>query len=92
MTDEQSAILVLRDAGGNYYLLTAQMIEDARVPEDRKGEIDHLIAGEDVAGFAFELRQAGQANTIANGMEILGIAWGGPTMIRGFKPLALGQQ
>ncbi|MBX9766434.1 MAG: hypothetical protein K2X47_04105 [Bdellovibrionales bacterium] len=29
-------------------------------------------------------------NIIANGMEILGIAWGGPTMIMGFMHLAAG--
>lgn len=29
-------------------------------------------------------------NIIANGMEILGIAWGGPTMIWGFMHLATG--
>ncbi len=31
-------------------------------------------------------------NIIANGMEILGIAWGGPTMIFGFMKMAAGVQ
>lgn len=31
-------------------------------------------------------------NIIANGMEILGIAWGGPTMILGFMHMAAGSQ
>lgn len=31
-------------------------------------------------------------NIIANGMEILGIAWGGPTMIWGFMNMAAGTQ
>jgi hypothetical protein len=31
-------------------------------------------------------------NIIANGMEILGIAWGGPTMIMGFMYMAAGTQ
>ena len=31
-------------------------------------------------------------NIIANGMEILGIAWGGPTMIMGFMHMAAGSQ
>jgi hypothetical protein len=31
-------------------------------------------------------------NIIANGMEILGIAWGGPTMILGFMHMAAGTQ
>lgn len=31
-------------------------------------------------------------NIIANGMEILGIAWGGPTMIMGFMHMAAGTQ
>jgi hypothetical protein len=31
-------------------------------------------------------------NIVANGMEILGIAWGGPTMIMGFMHMAAGTQ
>jgi hypothetical protein len=31
-------------------------------------------------------------NIIANGMEIIGIAWGGPTMIMGFMHMAAGTQ
>jgi hypothetical protein len=31
-------------------------------------------------------------NIMANGMEILGIAWGGPTMIMGFMHMAAGTQ
>jgi hypothetical protein len=31
-------------------------------------------------------------NIIANGMEIIGIAWGGPTMIMGFMYMAAGTQ
>lgn len=31
-------------------------------------------------------------NILANGMEILGIAWGGPTMIFGFMKMAAGTQ
>jgi hypothetical protein len=31
-------------------------------------------------------------NIIANGMEILGIAWGGPTMVMGFMHMAAGTQ
>ena len=31
-------------------------------------------------------------NIIANGMEILGVAWGGPTMILGFMHMAAGSQ
>jgi hypothetical protein len=34
----------------------------------------------------------GLLNIIANGMEILGIAWGGPTMIFGFMNMAAGTQ
>ncbi len=31
-------------------------------------------------------------NIVANGMQILGIAWGGPTMIMGFMQMAAGSQ
>lgn len=31
-------------------------------------------------------------NVVANGMQILGIAWGGPTMIMGFMQMATGAQ
>ncbi|CAN5469584.1 hypothetical protein BH11CYA1_BH11CYA1_20150 [soil metagenome] len=31
-------------------------------------------------------------NIVANGMQILGIAWGGPTMVMGFMQMATGSQ
>jgi hypothetical protein len=85
MTNESQAALVLRDADDHYYLLDQATMEGARVPAERKAEIDRLLA-DDVAGFRGVITSPTdlQAKTgiIANGMEILGIAWGGPTLVR----------
>ncbi|MGD9893149.1 MAG: hypothetical protein AB7R89_34625 [Dehalococcoidia bacterium] len=81
MANEPRPALVLRDAAGHYYLLPEEVVESARVPDGGKAEIDRRLAGDDVTGLAL-LAQRPSTGIIANGMEILGIAWGGPTMVR----------
>jgi len=42
----------LKDEEGNYYVQTAEMREPARVPEDKKDEVEEVIGGrDDTAGF-----------------------------------------
>ena len=44
--------LFLKDEAGNYYVQTVGMQEPVRVPDDKKGEVDEVIAGQDdTAGF-----------------------------------------
>jgi hypothetical protein len=49
----QTEFVALRDAGGNYYLLTRDLIESGRVPDEDKAELDEILSG-DVSGFAFD--------------------------------------
>jgi hypothetical protein len=44
--------LFLKDEHDNYYVQTADMSEPARVPDDKKAEVDEVINGQnDTAGF-----------------------------------------
>ena len=44
--------VVLTDSQGNYYLLTREILEHAKLTGTEKDEIDRLIKGGDVTGFA----------------------------------------
>ena len=44
-------LVLLRDHEGNTYLLPWEVLQQARVPDAYQTEIDHLISGDDVAGF-----------------------------------------
>jgi hypothetical protein len=50
----QTEFVALRDAGGNYYLLTRDLIESGRVPDNDKAELDEILSG-DASGFAFDI-------------------------------------
>jgi hypothetical protein len=43
MTNEQSKAKVLRDAEGNYYVLPIDVMERARVPQERVAEVEAAI-------------------------------------------------
>jgi hypothetical protein len=44
MTNAQTNMLVLKDNTGDYFLLPSATLEQGRVPEEHKAEIDQLIA------------------------------------------------
>jgi hypothetical protein len=53
MTTEQSGTLVFKDQAGEYYLVPQVTLEQGRVPEEHKAEVERLIAGvtdDDVRG------------------------------------------
>ena len=50
MTTEQSPTIVLRDEAGNLYVLTPELLAQARVSDERKAEVERALTG-DVAGF-----------------------------------------
>lgn len=53
MTNEQTSTLVFKDQAGEYYLLPQATLEQGRVPEERKAEVERLVAeaeGDDVSG------------------------------------------
>jgi hypothetical protein len=52
-TSQQQQALVLRDGDGNFYLISAQMIQESRVPAEQHTALEKAISGQDVAGFFF---------------------------------------
>lgn len=50
MTNEQSHQIVLKDQQGNYYLLSPQMLDQARVPANQVADIDARLTN-DTTGF-----------------------------------------
>ncbi|MBI2901560.1 MAG: hypothetical protein HYY17_15360 [Planctomycetes bacterium] len=58
----------------------------------KTGTIAGLYAVRGVSDDFLLEKTASSPGIIANGMEILGIAWGGPTMIMGFMHMAAGTQ
>ena len=51
MASETTEMLVLRDSNGEYYLLTPDMLERARVPAEERAAIERQIGGDDTTGF-----------------------------------------
>ncbi|HLZ31401.1 MAG TPA: hypothetical protein VKV73_29135 [Chloroflexota bacterium] len=52
MTASQSKAMVLRDAMGDYYVLPLDVVERARVPAERRAELEAAIDSGEVAGYA----------------------------------------
>jgi hypothetical protein len=44
MTDAQIGTLVLKDATGNYFLVAQATVEQGRVPEEHRAEVERLVA------------------------------------------------
>jgi hypothetical protein len=58
MTTANEKVLVLRDNDGNFYLLTEQAIQSARVPQEKMGEVQQALSGSDTSGFYFNTNLA----------------------------------
>ncbi len=74
MTDEQieqTSALVLKNATGDYFLVPQETLEEWRVAEGRKAEVDRLLAEqqEDVQGYIVPFLIAG-AVAFGGGMTI----------------------
>jgi hypothetical protein len=52
MTESQAKAMVLRDAQGNYYVLPLDVVERARVPTERRAELEAAISSGEVSGYA----------------------------------------
>jgi hypothetical protein len=61
MTDAQGNMLVLKDAVGNYFLVSQETLEQGRVPEEHRAQVERLVAeastgeageGDDTQGYA----------------------------------------
>jgi hypothetical protein len=53
MADEPLEMLVFADKDGNYYAIARAVWEQARVPDDYKGEVERLVGAPEVGGFGF---------------------------------------
>lgn len=94
----------LQNSSGNTTLTQTQMYGTQMAPELQgatngtigpQGDDATVIMGVNTAGTVRVNNLANLEallNIIANGMEILAIAWGGPTMIMGFMNMAAGTQ
>ena len=52
MADTPLQALVLSDQGGTYYLLSRDLLDQARVPAEQAGELRRLMEGDDTRGAA----------------------------------------
>jgi hypothetical protein len=53
MTTTETSALVFKDQAGEYYLVPQETLAQGRVPEERKAQIEHLIAEQqDAQGYA----------------------------------------
>ncbi|MGH2587103.1 MAG: hypothetical protein ACRDJE_19495 [Dehalococcoidia bacterium] len=55
MTNAQTGTLVLKDTAGNYFLVSQAAVEQGRVPEEQKAEVEQILAGADVSGYVRNL-------------------------------------
>jgi hypothetical protein len=44
MANAQTGTLVLKDAAGNYFLVSPETVEQGRVPEEHRAEVERLVA------------------------------------------------
>lgn len=54
MADQAEVVVVLRDASGDYYLLSRDVIERSRVPAERGAALARLLSEQDARGFGME--------------------------------------
>ena len=91
MTNEQQGTLILRDGDGNFYALTPEILEQARVSEEHKAlldaELEQLEAGDDTSGFvstmAFGESSTGGGHSPQWGEPVLGVVGWRPTTVFG---------
>lgn len=50
MTTTRANVLVLKDQGGNYFLMPEELLEQGRVPAEHKAEVEQLVNDADVSG------------------------------------------
>jgi hypothetical protein len=51
MMNIESDTLIVGDAAGDYFLVPRAVLEQGRVPEERRAEIERLLADADTAGY-----------------------------------------
>jgi hypothetical protein len=88
MASETVQVLVLRDGEGNLYLLDRNTIENGRIPDDRRAEVQQLLQ-DDVGGYLFDVAALSsvinvpQTNTAtANNIALGAFAVGPQTIVQ----------
>jgi len=80
MPNEAIDLIVFTDSQGNYYALPRQALEQARVPEEHKAEIERLTRQGEVVGYeamgGSGLHQVGSIS-VSSGLTVsnLQLAW-----------------
>src|SRR5712692_5899329 len=80
MTTQSTEAIVLRDGEGNFYLISQDVLNAGRVPQDKKQALQAALSGE-VSGYLFD------ANTLQNaftGLSQSNTNIGSNTLIGGF--------
>jgi len=79
MTTQNSQALILRDQKGDFYVISQDVLQAGRVPEDKKQALQEAVSGE-VSGYLFD-------NTLQNAFTNLSqnnSNFGANTLIGGF--------
>jgi hypothetical protein len=54
MTEDRSSTLVLKDEAGAYYVLTPEVLAQAKATREQQAAIEAALAGADTQGFRYE--------------------------------------
>jgi hypothetical protein len=75
MTTEQMDTLIFKDRAGEYYVLPQAVLEQGRVPEEYKAEVERLVAeaeANDTTGHAAFIVGMACGTLLAMGMAYIG--------------------
>lgn len=56
MAKDEKHLVVLRDDAGNTYLMDDATLEETRVPQERKAEVEEALEGREVVGGGLRLQ------------------------------------
>jgi hypothetical protein len=69
VADQSQEMVLLKDTSGNFYALSIEMIEKARVPDEQRESMEQLSTG-DVSGFAGLLLAQAQRFDLAGSFRL----------------------
>ena len=75
-------VLIFADGAGNYYQIPRAVLEQGRVPDEQKAQLEQALNQEDVSGFAVDmfLKLTGTATYkqlgTTNQLSIQSFSWG----------------
>ena len=55
MSSERAEMLIFADGKGDYYQVPRSVLEQGRVPEDQKAQLERALNQEDTSGFAVDM-------------------------------------